>query len=297
MKEFFENRLLTGDIKITCKFEDGTVRIWKDRKEAVVQHIIDIVDEYAAEGYVLTLRQLHYQFVKSNWIVNHDSAYSKLGDILDDCKYTGVIDWNNIEDRGRKPYLPYHVKDVEDALNDTIEQYRIDRQDGQDVHIELWSEKDALSAILQRSTEKYHIQLVINKGYTSSSAIYSAYKRFVNHISKGKRVVVLYFGDHDPSGLDMVRDIRDRVELMLRNGIHFEELFQYRDIPSAYRDLCLWRGIVIYEMRQERSLQHKFGKDNQSKGMFYDSRTCTCGHRMYSNLKGDVWCSNIYHPY
>jgi hypothetical protein len=161
---------------------------------------------------------LHYQLVKSNWIVNHTSAYKKLGSIVDDCKYAGVIDWDYIEDRGRVPYIPYYVKDVEDALNDTIAQYRIDRQIGQDVHIELWTEKDALSGIMKRSTEKYHIQLIVNKGYTSSSAIYRAYQRVLINLSKGRNVVILYFGDHDPSGLDMVRDIRERIIFMLENG-------------------------------------------------------------------------------
>ncbi len=217
-KEKFEDRTLTGKVRVTCKFEDGTVRIWDTTKEEVIEHIKDITDEYSEDGYVLTLRQLHYQLVKSNWIVNHDSAYKKLGNILDDCKYAGIIDWDNIEDRGRLPYIPYYVEGVEDALSDTIDQYRIDRQIGQNVHVELWTEKDALSAILKRSTEKYHIQLVVNKGYTSSSAIYRAYKRCVYNINKGKNIVIMYFGDHDPSGLDMVRDIKERLTFMLEKG-------------------------------------------------------------------------------
>jgi hypothetical protein len=233
-KEKFQNRTLEGKVNVTCKFEDGTVRIWDTRKEEVVQHIVDIVEEYEADGYKLTLRQLHYQLVKSNWIVNHDSAYKKLGSILDDCKYAGIIDWSNIEDRGRKPYLPYYVEDVEDALQDTIDQYRIDRQQGQEVCVELWTEKDALSAILKRSTEKYHIQLVVNKGYTSSSAIHEAYLRCVKAtIVDKKDFVILYFGDHDPSGLDMVRDIEDRMRFMLANGKYkvSDPIDSFRIIP------------------------------------------------------------------
>jgi hypothetical protein len=247
-KEKFENRTLFGKVNVTCKFEDGTIRIWDTRKEEVVQHIIDIVDEYETDGYVLTLRQLHYQLVKSNWIVNHDSAYKKLGNILDDCKYSGIIDWDNIEDRGRKPYIPYYVKDVEDALNDTISQYRIDRQKGQDVCVELWTEKDALSAILRRSTEKYHIQLVVNKGYTSSSAIYNAYQRCVSKIRQGKKVTILYFGDHDPSGLDMIRDIRERLELMLRNGKHYEDLFYNNEIYECFEVLPI--GLTMEQIKK-----------------------------------------------
>ena len=246
-KEKFESRILTGKVYVTCKYEDGTIRIWNARKEEVIQHIIDIVDEYAADGYVLTLRQLHYQLVKSNWIVNHDSAYKKLGNILDDCKYAGIIDWSNIEDRGRRPYIPYYVRDVENALTDTVDQYRIDRQLGQDVYLEMWSEKDALSSILKRSTEKYHIQLVINKGYTSSSAIYAAYQRFIRRIYNSQKVTILYFGDHDPSGLDMVRDIQERVELMLTKGEH-SDYFEDEDISDYFEILPI--GLTMEQIRE-----------------------------------------------
>lgn len=222
--EKFEDRKLHGPFYVTCKFEDGTERIWQDNKETVVKRIKFIVDKYSDEGYVLTLRQLHYQFVTRNWIVNHDTAYKKLGSILDDCRYGGIIDWDAIEDRGRVPYLPYHVKDVDDALNDTVEQYRLDRMKGQKVAIEMWTEKDALSGILKRVTEKFHVRLVINKGYTSSSAIYNAYQRIVSHILSGRRVRILYFGDHDPSGLDMVRDIRHRLLDMIAGGDHVQDL-------------------------------------------------------------------------
>lgn len=217
-KEKFQSRKLTGPIRLACKYEDGTTRWWETTKEEVVRHIVDIVREYAEDDYTLTLRQLHYQFVKSNWIVNHDTAYKKLGNILDDCRYSGIIDWSAIEDRGRKPHLLYSVTDPDDALQDTVDQYRLDRQDGQRNAVELWTEKDALSGILQRTTDRYHVRLVVNKGYTSSSAIYGAYQRIIHNISNEKMTTILYFGDHDPSGLDMIRDITDRLTLMLEKG-------------------------------------------------------------------------------
>lgn len=217
-KERFEERRLTGSIKVACKYEDGTVRYWDTNKETVISHIVAIVNEYQREGYVLTLRQLHYQLVTQNWIVNHDTAYKKLGSILDDCRYSGVIDWDAIEDRGRVPYIPYYVNSAQEAVDDTISQFRIDRQEKQQNCVELWTEKDALSGILKRTTNKYHIRLVVNKGYTSSSAIYNAYKRVVSRLLAGQKVTILYFGDHDPSGLDMVRDIKARLIFMLTNG-------------------------------------------------------------------------------
>lgn len=218
-KEKFEDRKLHGAINVACKYEDGTVRYWATEKETVVNHIREIVTEYARQGYPLTLRQLHYQLFVKNWIVNHDTAYKKLGTILDDYRYAGIIDWNAIEDRGRVPYIPYSVKDVTHALEDTIDQYRLNRQSGQRNNVELWTEKDALSGILRRVTQEYHVQLVVNKGYTSSSAAYRAYQRILqHHFDTGGITTILYLGDHDPSGLDMIRDIRGRLTFMLEKG-------------------------------------------------------------------------------
>lgn len=227
MREKFEDRKMTGPISVACKFDDGSVRHWTTTKEIVVRQIIAIVNEYGRIGERLTLRQLHYQFVSQNWIVNHDTAYKKLGSILDDCRYAGVVDWDAIEDRGRRPNIDYYVDDIPDALQDTIDQYKLDRMAGQEVYIELWTEKDALSGILSKSTSKYHIQLVVNKGYTSSSAAYKAYERCAKAIEENRRVKILYFGDHDPSGLDMIRDIRERLTLFLCNG---EKLYDHQRI-------------------------------------------------------------------
>lgn len=222
--EKFEERTLTGPIKVACKFDDGSVGYWEDNKENIILQIRRIVSSYSSQGYILTLRQLHYQFVSKDMkYVNHQTAYKKLGSILDDCRYAGLIDWGAIEDRGRVPFLPYWVNGVDHALQDTIDQYRVDRQKGQENHIEVWTEKDALSGIFRRSTVKYHVRLVVNKGYTSSSAAYGAYKRFATEILNGRRVVILYFGDHDPSGLDMIRDIKERLLTFLSQGTQLSD--------------------------------------------------------------------------
>lgn len=220
MKEKFQSRLLYGDLNVACVFQDGTKRMWKDRKERVVARIVEVVTAYSKMGYRLTLRQLHYQFVSRNWTVNHDTAYKKLGKILDDCRYAGVVDWDAIVDRGRQISLDYSVRDTNHALENTIRHYKLDRMQEQETYLELWTEKDALSEIMERSSSKYHIPLAINKGYTSSSAVYTAYNRVTDRILSGQDVTILYFGDHDPSGLDMVRDIRERLNFMLDKGQH-----------------------------------------------------------------------------
>lgn len=171
-----------------------------------------IIEEYASQGYKLTLRQLYYQLVSRDIIPNRIQEYAKLSTLLVKGRMAGVVDWSAIEDRIRVPYIPYSVDDVEDAIADTISQYRLDRQKGQDVYIELWVEKDALSGVLKEITRKYHIKLMVNRGYTSCTAMYDAYNRMQEERDEGKEVHILYLGDHDPSGLDMIRDIKDRLE-------------------------------------------------------------------------------------
>jgi len=174
--------------------------------------INNIIEEYRAQGYKLTLRQLYYQLVSRDIIPNQQKEYAKLSVLLTKGRMAGYVDWDAIEDRIRVPFLPYWVTGIEDAVNDTVNQYRLNRMDGQEVYIELWVEKDALSGVLKRVTSKYHINLMVNRGYSSCSAMYDAYKRLGRQEEAGKKCVILYLGDHDPSGLDMIRDIQERLE-------------------------------------------------------------------------------------
>lgn len=172
----------------------------------MLNRINDILEEYVNDGYTLTLRQLYYQLVSRDVISNNDKEYAKLSNILKNGRMAGIVDWSSIEDRVRVPKLPYWVKDVKDAIKDTIQQYRLDRMKGQERKIEIWVEKDALSNVLYRVSEKYHIRLMVNRGYSSVSAMYDAYNRLSSND------VILYFGDHDPSGMDMIRDVRERLQ-------------------------------------------------------------------------------------
>jgi hypothetical protein len=197
-----------------------------------------IIEEYAEEGYKLTLRQLYYQLVSRDIIANRVQEYAKLSTLLVKGRMSGFVDWDAIEDRIRIPFLPYWVLDVEDAIKDTVEQYRLDRQECQDVYIELWVEKDALSGVLKRITSYYHINLLVNRGYSSCTAMHESYKRLKRKEDSGKTTYILYLGDHDPSGLDMIRDIRDRLEefgvspKVIPIGITLKQIKKYNPPPN-----------------------------------------------------------------
>lgn len=196
MKEVFESKL----------------RLHNKNKEKLIV-VNGIVEEYFGEGYTLTLRQLYYLMVSQGLIPNTPIEYEKLGSLLVRGRMAGVVDWSAIEDRVRAPFLPYWTTDPDGAMKDIINSYRLNRQKGQEVYIELWVEKDALSGFLSPITSYYHINLMVNRGYSSCSAMYDAFKRFQwQSETLGKCICILYVGDHDPSGLDMIRDVEDRME-------------------------------------------------------------------------------------
>lgn len=192
------------------KFRDSLHLNKKNMERLIV--INDIIEEYAQQGYKLTLRQLYYQLVSRDIVPNRQEEYAKLSILLVKGRMGGAVDWESIEDRIRIPFLPYWVIDIQDAINDTAEQYRLDRQKGQSVYIELWVEKDALSGVLRKITSYYHINLMVNRGYSSCSAMHDGYERFLQAEEGGKTSHILYLGDHDASGLDMIRDIKERLE-------------------------------------------------------------------------------------
>lgn len=266
MKEKFEERRLSGKIKLTLSSErklPGTnerSKDWSIEKPVLCREIVGIVTKYARQNYTLTLRQLYYQLVAGDVIPNDDVVYKKLSGVLGDLRYCGLIDWNAIEDRGRVPYLPYWAESVPDALNDIARSFRLDRQQGQPKMIEIWTEKDAVSGILKRTTVQYHIRLVVNKGYSSDSAMYSAYERFLTAINGGQKVVILYFGDHDPSGLDMIRDIRERILFFLAAGERMT-INEY-DFRVALEDVTL--DDLVDQGYLDDSVVQKFYECNRS---------------------------------
>lgn len=208
------------------------------KNKSQLDMINEIIEEYKKDGYTLTLRQLYYQLVSRDVIPNRVQEYAKLSSLLVKGRMAGIVDWEAIEDRLRVPYRPYQVDDIPEAIQDTIDQYRLDRQEDQEVYIELWVEKDALSGVLKRITEHYHIRLMVNRGYSSCTAMHDAFKRIRRAEREGKNTYILYLGDHDASGLDMIRDIRDRLTEfgvspeVIPIGLTMEQIKQYTPPPN-----------------------------------------------------------------
>ncbi len=188
----------------------------------LIGYIEEILEDYEAQGYKLTLRQLYYQLVSKDLIENTVRSYKRIGNIVNRGRLAGLIDWEMIEDRGRTPVTRNTWDSPAEILGDTAEWYYRDRWADQKYYVEVWAEKDAVSNILEPVCRNWGVTFMANRGYSSQSAMYEAAQRLDAAWEAGKGIGVIYLGDHDPSGIDMSRDIRDRLGLFLMDGDPFK---------------------------------------------------------------------------
>lgn len=196
----------------------------KNETRVLLQHVISIVDDYARQGLTLTLRQLYYQLVSKDLIRNEEKQYKRIGEIVSRARRGGWLDWEALEDRVRVPRRPSEFRDLDELVQAALNSYRLPRMKGQETYVELWVEKDALAGVLLPIANRYHVTLMVNRGYSSTSAMKEAGERIRATAMELEvdRACVLYLGDLDPSGEDMVRDVGERLDEYTNRGRIFK---------------------------------------------------------------------------
>lgn len=221
-----------------------------EKSKALIRQANAILAEYSQQGYRLTLRQLYYQFVSRDLLENNQKNYKRLGEVLNNARLAGLIDWEMIEDRGRETTFVPHWQSPAEIIDTAARSFRIDKWEDQPWYVEVMVEKQALEGVLIPVCRTLDIGFCANKGYSSSSALYETGKRLAGKYHQGKDLLVLYLGDHDPSGIDMTRDVRERLELfsrcpvkVQRLALNMEQVDQYSppENPAKMTDSRYWQ--------------------------------------------------------
>lgn len=203
----------------------------------LIDLINNVAEEYQEKGYVLTLRQMYYQLVARGYIENSQRSYKNVGKTISDGRTAGLIDWNVIIDRLRGIRGQDHQSSPIFAIYDLSKNYCIDKWAGQSNYVEVWVEKDALIDVVGRACGAIDTPYTSDRGYTSTTAIRDAAQRFIDRKDKDGRYII-YLGDHDPSGVDMTRDIEDRLKLfgadveIRRIALTMEQIRKYNPPPA-----------------------------------------------------------------
>lgn len=220
----------------------------------------DIINKYSKLGYSLTLRQLYYQFIAhdlfpeykrwrwtgAKWVKDLNGTknaipnYKWLATIISNGRLAGLIDWDSIEDRTRNLSTLAHWGDISDFLHSVGNQYRFDLWRDQEIQVEVWVEKEALSGIIEPVCKELDVPFFACMGYVSQSAQWNAGRRALRRFNnRGQRTVILHLGDHDPSGIDMTRDNNDRLSMfshrsteVIRIALNMDQVEEYNPPPN-----------------------------------------------------------------
>jgi hypothetical protein len=84
--------------------------------------------------------------------------------------------------------------------------------DDSDYYCEMWVEKIDLKSLFSEICKRYTIPLINIRGRTCLNSRAGTMERFLERESEGKTCVLLYCGDHDPSGLDISGSVISDIE-------------------------------------------------------------------------------------
>lgn len=171
------------------------------------------VNSFLENFDVVTVRQIYYNLVSRQIINNNLNEYRRISEIVSNSRYAGLIPFNKIVDDTRKAIGGDSWNSMEEILRAAVNTYKSNWWRGQKSYIEVWLEKRALFRIFDPIIKDYGVNLCVGGGYQSDSQIKEGSERFKEH--KDQKCVILYFGDLDPSGKDMPRDIKERFHTLL----------------------------------------------------------------------------------
>jgi hypothetical protein len=218
---------------------------WSPRAEAkaTIEQANEIIAEYEAQGFVLTARQLFYQFVARDWLPNTQGDYKRLYRIVGDARDAGLIDWDAIEDRTREVVTHTAWSSPGEIIGSCADDYQEDLWAEQEYRPEVWIEKDALLGVIEGVCTEYRVPYFATRGNASATLVYEAGKRFARYLDQGLIPVVLHLADHDPNGIDMTRDLEERLARYARQEVEVRrialtmaEVRRYRPPPNFVKE-------------------------------------------------------------
>lgn len=203
----------------------------------LISLVNQVIDEYKAQGFELTLRQAYYQLVARGYIPNNERSYKNIGNLINDGRLAGLIDWYAITDRTRNLRGNSHWNTPSEVIASAKYSYLLNKWKDQPNYVEVWVEKDALVDIIGQACRPLDVPYFSCRGYTSQSEMWAAAQRFIRQNNR-EQSIIIHLGDHDPSGIDMTRDIQERLDMfgadvyVKRVALTMEQIQTYNPPPN-----------------------------------------------------------------
>jgi len=193
------------------------------RTRADMETLRRLLKQVVAEQQPMTVRQVFYQLVSRGAIAKTEGEYSRtVIRLLTEMRLAGTIPFGWIADNTRWMRKPTSYSSLEEAMRRTWQFYRRSLWDEQPAYVEAWCEKDALAGVLYEVTAEWDVPLMVTRGYPSLSYLHEAAGVIAE---KDRPVYLYYFGDYDPSGVDIARVTEARLRQFAPDAdLHFEVL-------------------------------------------------------------------------
>ena len=184
--------------------------------EEVVDAAIDVFKQYDT---ALTLRQLYYRLVSKHLFPNTINSYKRLSRLMVQARERRDVPVNCLEDRSRRilgrgdtgyKSAQEFLRRRFASLRESYKEFRMPMWDIQSSYVVVSLEKDALSRLVSDIANQYSVRTFPTRGYPSFTYVQRMASYIRNRLN-GKPTTVLYFGDFDPSGVDIERDLTERL--------------------------------------------------------------------------------------
>lgn len=195
-------------------------RLRASRKEMDERH--EALLAIAATMQPMTVRQVFYQATLRGVVDKTETGYSKVQRALVDLRRSGRLAYDWIADNARWQRKPRSFRDPAEALRQTARFYRKALWAYADEYVEVWLEKDALSAVVYEVTAEFDVPLMVARGYASLSFLHEAAEAIA---AEDRPTHIYHLGDFDPSGVDAANKIEETLRAFTPDAeIHFTRL-------------------------------------------------------------------------
>lgn len=190
-------------------------------------NVIALAEEFGPIG----VRGLFYQCVVAGLVEKTERAYDQVQRLVKDARLDGGLDWELITDESRTCQRVGTFSDVASLLTTALNCFRLDPWRDQPCRVQVWVEKEGLAPIIGEITRRYCVPLYPGKGYTSLSFSRKAAQAAIEALNQGQQVVVLQWGDYDPSGVGICESLAGHYSLhgagkaeVIRVGLNEEHI-------------------------------------------------------------------------
>jgi hypothetical protein len=167
----------------------------------ILEHAAEIVNSYETD---VTLRQLFYRLVSDEILRNTKSDYTALASrtaaLRRDRAFPAMVDRTRALERMQS------WNSVEEAVNERVNEFRLDHSEGQRCSIYVFVEKAALENQLWSWFGHLGIGIAALRGYHSVPLEWQIKRDLVNRRNGFERRIALYVGDYDSTGKDIERN-------------------------------------------------------------------------------------------